>query len=84
MRAVWVRIRYPIVIKDLTGKNDKNVNQICERPLLSPSQDRDPEVSGLYEITIKWLRTRVGNSCIDALAHRDTQIYRDSSADTDN
>ena len=27
----------------------------------SPSQDHDPDVSGLYEITEKWLRTQVGN-----------------------
>ena len=48
------------------------MKQICRRTLPSPSQDRHSEVSGLYGITAKWLRTRVGNACIDT--HRDTQI----------
>ena len=41
----------------------KKNRQICERSLLSPSQDRDPEVSCLYEIAVKWLCTRVSNTC---------------------
>ena len=51
-------------------KNNKRTKQICERLLLSPSQDRDPELSGVYEITVKWLRTRVGNPCIDTASAR--------------
>ena len=33
-----------------------------EIPLLSPSQDREPNVLGPYQITDKWLRPHVGNS----------------------
>ena len=44
----------------------KKPKQICERPLPSPSQDRDHEVSGLYESTVKWLRTQVGGPCFDS------------------
>ena len=56
----------------------KKTKQICESPLPSPSQDRDLEVSGLYEITVEWLRTQVGNPYIDTLAHGDTQIDTDT------
>ena len=59
--------------------------QVCERLLLSPLQDRDPEVSGLYEIAFKWLRTRVGNPCIDALDtdnETNTPTFTDSFAVT--
>ena len=62
----------------------KEKQMICERMSRSPSQDCDPGVSGLYTITIKQLHTRVGNPCIDTLAHRDTQIDTETHADTDN
>ena len=55
VRAYVFRVQY---LTDPTGGNYK---QIYERPLLSPSQDRDPDVSALYDITVEWLRTRVGN-----------------------
>ena len=70
--------------KNRSGKNNartKNAKQICERPLLSQSEDRDREFSGLYKITVKWLRTRVGHPCIDTLVRRDTQIDTDTYAD---
>ena len=55
-------------------------NQIFSRqplPVPSPSQ---AEVSGPYEITAKWLRTQVGNSCINTLARAYTQIYTNMRA----
>ena len=60
-------------------KKTKQITGSSERPLLSPSQERDHEVSGLYDIAVKWLRTRVGKSCIDTSrpeirnGHRRTQ-----------
>ena len=63
------------------NKFNKGPKQICEIPLLSLSQDRDPEVSGLHEIAVKRLGTRVGNPCIDTLAHIDMQIETDMHAD---
>ena len=72
------------VYKIEPGKNDKTTKQIFERPLLSQSRDRDPEFSGLYDITVKWLRTRVGNTCIYTLAHRDKHVDTDTYSDTDN
>ena len=81
--CVYVRA-YVFSAQYLTNQTGENYKQICERPLLSPSQDRDPEVSGLYDITVKWLRARVGNPCIDAFSHRDTQIDTDTYSDTDN
>ena len=71
---MYVCIRVYVHAYVFSVQTGENYKQICERPLLSPSQDRDPDVSGLYEITVKWLHTRVGNPCIDMLAHRDTQI----------
>ena len=41
--------------------------------IVSSSQDRDSEVSGLYESTAKWLRTRVGNICTHALTRTDAR-----------
>ena len=90
--------KFPNCVKPRTEKNKDGITHpdlsliyqieytkdIFERPLSSPSQVRDPDVSGLYDITVKWLRTRVGNPCIDTLAHRDTQIDTDTHADTDN
>ena len=43
-------------------------------PLPSPSQDRDSEVSGPYEITEKWLHSQVGNQCIHRHAHTDMHL----------
>ena len=59
-----------------------NMQKVERRPLPSPSQDRDPEVSRLYGITVKWLRTRVGNPCTDTLTHSDTQLDTDTHAET--
>ena len=44
---------------------------IFERPLLSPSQGLDSQVSDLHEITARWLRTRVGNPCAHVFSHID-------------
>ena len=58
-------------------------NQIFSRqplPVPSPSQDCDPEIPGPYEIIAKWLRTQVGNSCINTLARAYTQIYTNTRA----
>ena len=55
-------------------------NQIFSRqplPVPSPSQ---AEVSGPYEITAKWLRTQVGNSCINTLTRAYMQIYANTRA----
>ena len=62
----------------------EETKQICKIPLPLPSQGRDPEVSGLHEIAVKWLRTRVGNPCIDTLVHSDTQIETHTHAHGDN
>ena len=51
-----------------------------ERPLLSPSQGRDHDVSGLYGVSAKRLRTRVGNPFIHIIAHGVTQIDRGTHA----
>ena len=47
-----------------------------KRLLPSPSQDREPEVSGPYEITEKWPRTQVANPCINTLPRTDMHIER--------
>ena len=39
----------------------KKYLKLSRRPLPSPSQDRHPEVSGIYQITVQWLHTRVGS-----------------------
>ena len=44
-----------------------------------PSQGRDSVVSGLCESTVKWLSTRVGNTCIQRLC---TYIDTGTHADT--
>ena len=68
------------------GRSNRSVprsNRIFSRqslPVPSPSQDRDPEVSGPYEITAKWLRTQVGNSCINTLTRAYMQIYANTRA----
>ena len=64
-------------------KNNKRTEQTCDRPLLSPSQDRDPEIARLYEIAVKGLRTRVGNPYIDTRAQRCAERHRHSRS-TDN
>ena len=87
-----VRSSNTLNLKDRTENNYiKTSNKICERPLLSPSQDRDPEVSGLYEITVTWLRARVGNPYINTLRaqryadrHRQADTHVRTHADTDN
>ena len=58
-------------LKDRTENNWKT-KQVCERLLLSPSQDRDAEASGLHEIAVKRLRARVGNPCTQTRTHADT------------
>ena len=75
-----VYVKCPI-FKRLNRK--KETEQIYERPLLSPLQDRDLEDAVLYEIAVNGLRTRVGNVFIDAFAHRDMQIDTGTHADTD-
>ena len=42
---------------------------------------RDRDVSGLCELLGKWLRTQVGNPCINALALTDMQIDQDTDTD---
>ena len=79
LRARVFNVQYSIysTAKDRT-KNQKKTKHICERSLLSLSQDsRDADVSGRCENTVKWLHTRVGNPCIGSLAHRNTQIDTD-------
>ena len=62
----------------------KERNKFVKGPLLSLSQDRDAEVSGLHESTVKRLRTRVGHPCTDTHAGTDnesnTPTYTDLSA----
>ena len=69
----YVRVRVYCAMLQLANQR-KIVFGCClfERPLPPPSQDRNPEISGQYEITEKWLRTQVGNPRIDApvCAHR--------------
>ena len=74
---------------ELKASRSNRSNQL---PL--PSQDRDPEVSGLYEITAKWLRTRVGSEPIQpyinttlahsryADRHRHARRHRDRQINT--
>ena len=59
-----VRVQCPI-------SKSSNRKKIMKSEITSSSQDHDAELSGLYDIIVGWLRKRVGNPCIDTLAHRD-------------
>ena len=84
---MWIYARFRVIVEIIANeekKKKKTNKQICEILLPSPSQDRDAEVSGLYTITVKQLHKRVGNPCIDTLAHRATQLDTETHAHTDN
>ena len=51
------------------------------KPLSSPSQGRDPDVSGVHEITTKWLGTRVSTRALITLTHTCTRIYAGEHGD---
>ena len=65
-------VQYGLRYNGCTPKKSKEMD-LKDRWKLSPSQGRDPEISGLYGISMKCLRTRVGNPCIHARTHRDTR-----------
>ena len=69
---VYVRVRVYCAMLQLANQRKIDFEYcIFERPLPTPSQDRNPDISGQYEIAEKWLRTQVGNPCINASVHRD-------------
>ena len=51
-------------------------NNRFENPSPSRSQDRDHEVSGLHDIIVNWLHTRVGKPIVYTLVRLRAQIRK--------